>query len=872
MRQSPPSAAGLAQQDQLKRLISLYNSGRLDEAIDLGERLVDQTPQAPMILNILGIANARLQRFDKAIECFSKAVKINPGFAEAHNNLGNTFKELGRYDEAISCYAKAVKVKPDFADAINNHGNALAALGRHDAAIQCFTQALNIKPDHAGAHYNLGNTLKALARYEEAIECFSKAVEIKPDFAEAHYNLGNTLVDLNRSSEAIKSYAKALRIRPDVADIHYNLGNALRNLDRPDEAIDCFTKAVQIKPDFAEAHNNLGNTFKELDRHNEAIASFTKAVKLNPGFAEAHYNLGNTLNALGRHDEAISYFTKAIEIKPDYAEAHNNLGDTLIAFDHLEEATNSFAKAIKIKPDYAEAHNNLGNALVNLNRREEAFESFNKAIKIDPEFAEAYNNLGNTLTAIDRRKEAIECYARAVQINPNNGEAYAQKLFQQARICDWKATDGDAATIPSLGVSDTTVLPFAMLSLDDDPARQLIRSERYSKKNFGQREVHGIQRRKTKPDRLSVGYFSADFHDHPGMHLMAKLFEVHDRDRFAIHAFSFGPDTEDEMRERVKNAFDEFHDVRSLSDIQTATLAREKSIDVAINRNVFTLNQRSGIFAHRAAPIQISFLGYPGTSGAPFMEYIIADKFVIPESDKEFYSEKIIYMPNTYLPTDNSREISDKPATRSEMGLPEQGFVFCCFNNNYKITPREYDIWMRLLDKIDGSVLWLLKANKWAEENLRIEAQERGINPKRIIFAERRPSPEHLARHNLADLFLDTFNYNAHTTASDALWTGLPLVTKPGRGFVSRVAGSLLSAIGLPELITETDEEYESLAYQLASNPDKLAAIKSKLAKNRNTTPLFDTELFARHIEDAYQQAYQRYFDGKDPDVIEVQG
>ena len=743
----------------------------------------------------------------------------------------------GQLGEAIALGEALVAKSPQSIDIYNILGIANARLRRFDKAIDCFKKVLQIKPDFADGHNNLGIILKDIGRREEAIDCFTRALQIKPDYVGAHYNLGIVRKDLGQREEAIDGFTKALQIKPDFAEAHNNLGIVLKDLGRREEAINCYTKALQIKPDYAEAHNNLGIVLKDLGRREEAIDCYTKALQINPNFVGAHYNLGISLQDLGRRSEAINCYAKVLQIKPDYAEAHNNLGIVLQDLGQREKAVDCYTKALQIKPGYAEAHNNLGVSLKDLGRRDEAIDSFTKALQIKPDYA----------------------------------EALAAKLYQQANICDWTAIDADADAIASLGISGAAVSPFEMLSLEDDPARHRVRSERYALKKYERQTLPSFARPSVKPDRLRIGYFSADFHNHPGMHLMAGLFEEHDRDRFVVHAYSFGPEKNDPMRARLKDAFDVFHDVRSLSDQQVANLARKDSIDIAINRNGYTNNERSNIFAHRAAPIQINYLGYPGTLGAKFIDYIISDKFIIPDDKQEHYSEKIIYLPHTYQANDNSRAISDAPMARQEMGLPGQGFVFCCFNNIYKIGSKEFDIWMRLLQEIDGSVLWLLKPNNWAEANLKEEARARGIDPERIVFAERQPLPEHLARHRLADLFLDTFNYNAHTTASDALWAGLPVVTKTGQGFATRVAGSLLSAIGLPELITNTDDDYERLALQLASNPDKLNAINSKLEKNRDTTPLFDTEGFARHIEDAYQQAYQRYFDGKYPDVIEVQ-
>jgi predicted O-linked N-acetylglucosamine transferase (SPINDLY family) len=713
------------------------------------------------------------------------------------------------------------------------------------------------------ALYNQGRLEAVL----EQAEVLSKQ---HPQLVFLHAIMGAANAKLRRLEPAIDCYTKALQIKPAFAEAHNNLGNILQDLGRHDEAIACYTKALQIKPDYAEAHNNLGSALQELGRHDEAIERYTKALQIKPDYADAHYNLGNALKELGRHDEAITYYTKALQIKPEYAEAHNNLGSVLQELGRHDEAVACYTKALQIKPDYAEAHNNLGSALQELGRHDEAIACYTKALQIKPAFAKAHYNLGIALQELGRHDEAIERYTKALQIKPDYAEAHAAKLHQQSFICDWEALAADVDAIETLGVSGNPVSPFAMLSLEDNPAHHRKRSERCAKAKYTRLELPAIPPPSIKPKRLRIGYFSADFHNHATMHLMARLFEVHNRTQFGLYAYSFGPNYNDAMRSRLKDAVDVFHDVRSLSDKDIAEVARKEGIDIAIDLKGYTANTRSGIFAYRAAPIQINYLGYPGTMGARFIDYIIADKTVILQGQREYYSEKIIYLPHSYQVNDNTREISDRAFTRAEMGLPEKGFVFCCFNNNYKISPREFNVWMRLLRHVDGSVLWLFKANKWAEQNLRNELRARGVDPDRLVFADRMPSPEHLSRHRLADLFLDTFNFNAHTTASDALRTGVPVVTKLGHGFSARVAGSLLNAIGLPELVTTSAEQYERLALDLATNTEELTEIRRKLLAHRNTAPLFNTELFTKHIERAYQQAYQRYFDGKEPDHIEV--
>ncbi|MET0375049.1 MAG: hypothetical protein ABW128_12445, partial [Rhizorhabdus sp.] len=370
--------------------------------------------------------------------------------------------------------------------------------------------------------------------------------------------------------------------------------------------------------------------------------------------------------------------------------------------------------------------------------------------------------------------------------------------------------------------------------------------------------------------RLRIGYFSADFHDHATMYLMARLFELHDRDRFAVHAYSYGPDQDDAMRRRLRGAVEEFRDIRHLGDRDVAELARRDAIDIAIDLKGYTNGTRSGIFAFRPAPVQISYLGYAGTMGADFIDYIVADPVVIPPRLRDAYSEKIISLPHSYMANDDRRPIADRPVTRADMGLPEHAFVFACFNNSYKISAELFDIWMRLLGKVEGSVLWLLRANRWTQANLAREAARRGIDPARLVFADKLAQAEHLARQHLADLFLDTFAFNAHTTASDALWGGLPVVTKLGESFSARVAGSLLSGVGLPELITHSAQDYERLAFELTTDRDRLAGIRAKLAAQRLTAPLFDSARFTRHIEQGYIEAYRRHVEGHPPDHIDI--
>ena len=407
-----------------------------------------------------------------------------------------------------------------------------------------------------------------------------------------------------------------------------------------------------------------------------------------------------------------------------------------------------------LKPTY-----NMGNALQEQGKLEEAIEAYNKALAIKPDYAEAYYNMGITLQEQGKLEEAIEAYNKALAIKPDYAAARAQCLHQLAHICDWSAIEAERSHVTELGIIGKSVPPFTVLSLEDAPDRHRLRSELYAReKKFLRKPLPAPSKPSQKPERLRVGYFSADFHNHATMYLMAQVFTAHDKSQFETLAYSYGPDKQDEMRKKLVSAVDVFHDVRGMNDIQIVELARADKLDIAIDLKGFTQNTRLAPFAYGLAPVQISYLGYPGTLGADLIDYIVADPVVIPEHKRHHFSEQIIYLPHTYQPTDNKRIISDKLITREDVGLPTYGFVFCCLNNNYKISPREFDIWMRLMQKVEGSVLWLLKSNKWAEQNLKREAEDRGISAERLIFAEKVPQAEHLARQKLADLFLDTFN------------------------------------------------------------------------------------------------------------------
>jgi protein O-GlcNAc transferase len=729
-----------------------------------------------------------------------------------------------------------------------------------EAQADCF-EALNL----------LGVIAVRTRRSEEAADLLRRAVAARPGDATAHNNYGNVLRELNRFAEALESYQRALAIKPDFAGAHYNHGDALQELGRFEAALESYERALAIRPDFAEAHINRGNALQELRRFEAALECFRRALAIRPDYPEAHFNRGNALRELERLGEALDSYQRALTIRPDYAEAWNNRGNTLQQLRRLDEALECYQRALTIRPDYAEACNNQGLALHELKRFPEALDSYQRALRINPDYAEAHNNRGNTLLALDRVVEALQSFGRALTIRPDYDWLYGAWLHTRMRLCDWNDLASQTETLAvRIHQANKATPPFAVLALSDSPSLQRRAAEIWVDEKYPATPSAPPIAKRPRRERIRLGYYSADFHNHATAYLMAELFERHDRKRFELVAFSYGPDQHDDMRKRLTATFDRFIDVRASSDGEVARMSRELQIDIAVDLKGFTQDARTGIFSRRAAPVQVSYLGYPGTMGAPYIDYLVADHTLVPPESRQHYAERIVYLPHSYQVNDRQRPIADRQFTRAELGLPPAGFVFCCFNNSYKITPDTFAGWMRILKAVAGSVLWLSENNAGTAGNLRREAQARGVNAARLAFAPRMSSPEHLARHRAADLFIDTLPCNAHTTASDALWAGLPVLTRIGESFAGRVAASLLHAVGLPELIAATPEDYEAMAIGLADNPTRLAGIRERLASNRSTMPLFDCELFARHLEDAYRQMYERYQADLPPEHIDV--
>ena len=707
--------------------------------------------------------------------------------------------------------------------------------------------------------------------FEASKEILEKVLLSNPDSSQAHEFLAYIAGNTGQAELSHQHLIKACDQSDCSAFALYYLGSSYLELANYSQAAIYFEKALQKQGNFFEALHDLGTTQAHLGLKEAALDSYRKALSLRQDSPELYFNLARLQDDYRHFEQALQYYNKSIELAPHFVEAISNKAITLKELKRYQEAFASYDLAIQLQPNYAEAWSNKGLAFSDLRRYQEALECYEQAIKLKPNYLDAWVNKSAVLHALKRYTKAIEAYQQVIKLNPDTNCIYGSLVHAKSTICDWSSFGQEIKYINQMIDAGVSVIPpFAWLLLSNSEESNLKAAELFTAHQYPERTSPALFSNKAKNQKIKLGYYSYDFYNHATAFLMAEFFELHNKEHFEIIAFSFSPNSHDQMHQRLVNAFDQFIDVNSMTDQQVAELSREMGIDIAIDLKGYTTNCRTGIFSHRAAPIQVNYLGYPASMGTDYMDYIIADHIIIPQENRPFFKEKIVYLPNSYQVNDSKRKVSERIFTRPELDLPENGFVYCCFNNNLKITPNIFDSWTRILKAVPGSVLWLLEDNALAKANLIQEAQSRGLSEDCLVFAGRLDLPEHLARHRVADLFIDTVPCNAHTTASDALWVGLPVLTILGETFAGRVAASLLSAINMPELIAKSLNEYEALAIDLAKNPEKLKALKEKLQQNRLTTPLFNTQLSTDQIESAYIKMYERYQAGLPPEHLEI--
>ena len=645
-------------------------------------------------------------------------------------------------------------------------------------------------------------------------------------------------------------------------------GLKLHQAGRLEEAQTCYRQALESQPDYHLAHFYLGECLLDLGEQEEAVAAFDRALAREPGLAAAWNNRGLALIALGQDGEAEASFARAAALAPGSIEPHNNRGDALRRLHRYDEALVSFARGLALNPGDIGTLTNRAGLLAALGRTDEALTDYAGALQRNPDFAEALFARSHLLSRKGELKAALADLNRLMQAAPDFPFGRGALMRLKLLTADWENFERQKLLLDeAVRAGKKAIAPLFYLALSDRPGDIHRCATIYAQRNFPAR-TPTPRKEPRRPGPIRVGYVCGEFRVHAVLYLLTGLFEAHDRSNFEIIAFDNGGGDGSDLRARFEKAVDKIIDITRLSDSQAAARIAAEETDILVDLNGYTGEQRLGVFARRPAPVQVSYLAYPGTLGAPWMDYILADKIVIPETQAADYNEKIAWLPGSYQVNDSQRAIGKTPS-RTEAGLPPNSFVFCNFNQAEKRSPQAFSSWMRILAAVPDSVLWLPRPNPLAEQNLKKETQQRGIAPERLVFAPHVPSFEdHLARVALADLFLDGGPYGAHTTASDALWAGVPLITLMGGAFAGRVASSLLLALGLPELVTNSEAEFEALAINLAQSHERLKALREKLDQQRATAPLFDTARTTRAIEKAYQTMFENR--GKTPASFSV--
>lgn len=713
----------------------------------------------------------------------------------------------------------------------------LLRAGRVGEASNLLLKIYQQSPANFEAVSLLGTVAGHLGKIQEALGYFDIASRLNPRSVETWYYRALALQKLDRHEEAIQSFDRALSEHPGLFEALHDRGTSLRQAKRPLEALESLNQAQALRPDSFQVYYNRALVFGDLKRYEEENRDYDSALRLNPSFVDALINSAVALGLMSRFEEGLERATRAVTLQPGDAGAFFVRGELFFELKNFPAAQADYHAALALAPGHAPALSGLATLHAAARQHDVAAQYFKKLLAIAPDFPYALGKL-----------------------------AYSNMMCSE-----WSSFEDDIAKIRrALAAGKQCVSPFTLLGLVDDPqahrkAAEILVEDAYkpAQESFAGSVAY-------KHSKIRVAYVSADFHEHATSLLMAGLFEQHDRSRFELIAISYGPDDGSAMRRRVVAGFSQFIEVAGKTDREVAQLMRTLEIDIAVDLKGHTTDTRLGIFAWRPAPIQVSYLGYPGTTAAPYFDYVLADRHVIPEDSRRHYTEKVVYLPHSYQVNDSRREIAEGSCSRADFGLPQDAFVFSSFNNSYKITPATFEIWMRLLEGVPGSVLWLLGTSAVQQENIRAEAVKRDIAGERLIFAARLKPVEHLRRLQLSDLYLDNFPYNAHTSASDALWAGVPVLTCRGIAFASRVAASLLHAVGLPELVCDTPQQYEAMARELAVSPSKLAELKTRLAANRTTFPLFDTARFTRNLERAFEKMVEMHAPGAAPEAFSV--
>ena len=892
--------------------------GRTAEAERCYRRAIDHDPRLAAAHANLGNVCFQAGRVEEALARYRRAIELEPALAAAHSNLAAILRAEGQIEDARRHLEEAVRLAPDSAEALANLGIVLSELGQHGAALDYLRRAIDLKPDWARAHFNLGVALSKADQPEPALEAYAEALALEPGYAEALRNRGALLLQSGHKEEAERWLDAGLEIAPDdaealfhlgnlhqgrgqperaracleraielndeIPEIHNNLGNCLRDLNRPDEAIAAAKRALELKPDFSQGFNTLGNALMAKGAYQAAAEAYQRAYELDPGFAVAVTNLGNAQRSLGAMDEAMRWFETSLGLDPELANTHNSIALVHQAANRHGAAVAALERALELKPEYPEALNNLAISLQEVGRYGEAIQRYRDALTADPAIAQVYFNLASLLQTLGRFDESVGIFLQALKVQPGYGAVYsflAHSLMQQ---CSWRNLDAVIAkTISQIeheieSGETVSASAFALLSMPvpNELRLRAVRqiADRYTARVAPLKTPDGFTYAPPRNGKLRIGYVSPDFRFHSVAVAFKGLLEQHDRSRFELFGYSLaagsgGPTGMDGLTEAFRRDFDTFVELAGLPLDEAARRINDDGINILIDLAGHTRGMRLEIFALEPAPVQAHYLGFSTTIGADYIHYLITDRVHAPPESEKYYHEKLALLPETFMATTHSAVAEETPS-RGGCGLPEGAFVFGNFNSHYKFDPWLFTIWMRLLRRVPGSVMWFVAGTPTSRDNLRREAEARGIAAERLIFAEKAVHGVHLARHRHVDLALDNRYHGGGVTTVDALWVGVPVLTLAGDTPQSRNGATLLSAIGLEQLVTESLDDYERLGLALALEPERLAALKARLAANRLTEPLFDIPRLTRHLETAYRMMWDNYAAGNSPRTFEV--
>ncbi|MFO7716073.1 tetratricopeptide repeat protein [Desulfosarcina sp.] len=801
--------------------------------------------------------------------------------------VDTALRQMGNFDHQKGDLATAERrcqsilaTDPGNADALHLLSILHSQTGRKKTAINLILQAIRICPNNPIFFNNLGSLLKSDSKFDKAKHCYQKALILNPNYPEALYNLAGIFHIQEQFEKALKCYQKAVALNKKFPEAFNNMAATLNMICRYDEAIDCCKEALKIRPNYSESFNNMGNAYQGLGRPALAVACYEKSMALSGESAEVLCNLANAFQEEGKINLAIETYKKAIRLNPSYGKAYNNLGTAYRSKWNLKEAEHLFKQSIKLAPENAQGYHNLGNIFYDKGDYRTAASWYDKAISIHPGSVETYINRGIIYQENGESTNALKCFNKALAIAPHNSKAYSHMVHELYQVCDWHRMDELNTRIDKFTERELAnghrphEMPFLSLIRNADPSInfRIARSwsREISKSILGNNGSLKFRHIRSKQQKVTIGYLSNNFRNHPTSHLISEIFELHDRTRFAINAYSYGENDGSLYREKIRQKCDKFIDLRNLNHEEAAQHIFDDCVDILVDLVGYMRGNRLEICAYQPAPVQVRWLGLAGTTGANFFDYIITDNIVTPEDQTLFYSEKFVYMPDTYQVNSKPLGESCRKFSRYDLGLPVDGFVYCCFCSSYKIEPVIFKNWMDILKRVPNSVLWLLKSDDIVVNNLRSEVSKCGIDQERIVFAEKMDKMAHLDRLKLADVALDTIVVNGAATTSDALWAGIPVITIKGSHFASRMSASILNAVGLNDLVLGDEDSYRKVAVGLGKNRKLVEEVKERLAANRLEKSLFDTHGFVKNLEKAYSKMWEGYRNGMKPKLIHV--